>query len=236
MNNDNQRQAAPVEAIKEFDSEQLLHLAMAYRDANNFSKRLATFKEICNYVKSLIAPVAQPALPKLPSTPEEVVAFIDGQFDSMDTVGNVEDRRISLTVHDLLSCFQALADQAEEAQPAVVAVPEDWKDRLYAAMDAEFALRESTKRDADGQRIGMRDDDTQIGVEFAMRWVEQNILAAPQPEAAQGDVVLKAAVDRMQKAHAAANVPAKLPAYDEAFEYQAAVHALIKAVVAKEKQ
>lgn len=71
-------------------------------------------------------------------------------------------------------CLYAIpvAAQPSEASP-------DWKDRLYAAMDAEFKLRSSAARDEDGQRIGMRRDDTQIGVEFAMRWVEKNMLAAP---------------------------------------------------------
>ena len=58
-----------------------------------------------------------------------------------------------------------------------VAVTDGWKDRLYSALDAEFALREGPKRDEDGQRMGIVINDTQVGVEFAMRWVEQNIFA-----------------------------------------------------------
>ena len=67
----------------------------------------------------------------------------------------------------------------------------DWKERLYAAMDAEFKLYGSTVRDTDSQRLGMRNDDTQIGVEFAMKWFEKNIpaaLAATQPAAASESV------------------------------------------------
>lgn len=52
------------------------------------------------------ASVAQPALPKLPSTPEEVVAFIGDHFTSMDTTGPEEGRFILLTVHDMLSAFE----------------------------------------------------------------------------------------------------------------------------------
>lgn len=80
---------------------------------------------------------------------------------------------------------------APVAQPAqqVEAVGQDWKDRLYAALDAEFDLRGSDKRDSDGQRMGLRDDDTQIGAEFAMAWFEKHMLAASQLEAQQaGDV------------------------------------------------
>lgn len=69
-----------------------------------------------------------------------------------------------------------------EAQP-VVPAPIDWKDRLYVAMNAEFALRGGPKRDEDGQRMGMVIDDTQVGVEFAMSFFEQNMLAAPSLEA-----------------------------------------------------
>ena len=63
------------------------------------------------------APVAQPALPKLPSTPEEVVAFIGPNFGSLDVEGPIEDRVIRLTVHDLLSAFQDHVDFPTE-QPA----------------------------------------------------------------------------------------------------------------------
>ena len=63
------------------------------------------------------APVAQPALPKLPSTPEEVEAFIGDHFDAKWPCKKLEDARYKLSVHDLLSCFQNLADFAEE-QPA----------------------------------------------------------------------------------------------------------------------
>lgn len=61
----------------------------------------------------------RPEMPKLPSTPEEAIVFIGGHFQFMDIEGVPEDRRISLTVHDLLSFFQNLADVASEAaQPA----------------------------------------------------------------------------------------------------------------------
>jgi hypothetical protein len=81
-------------------------------------------------------------------------------------------------VRNVIPLYAApVAAQPSEAQP-------DWKARLYAAMDAEFALHGSTARDADGQRFGMRLDDTQIGVEFAMGWLENNrLIAAPQPSA-----------------------------------------------------
>lgn len=69
-----------------------------------------------------------------------------------------------------------------------VAVP-DWKEQLYAEMDAQFALRESAERDEDGQRVGMVIYDTQVGVEFAMDWFEKHVITAPQPAAApSGDV------------------------------------------------
>lgn len=77
----------------------------------------------CLFAQRQAAPVAaQPAMPKLPSTPEEAIVFIGGHFQFMDIEGVPEDRRISLTVHDLLSAFQNLADVAgEAAQPVEVA-------------------------------------------------------------------------------------------------------------------
>jgi len=141
----------PLEALKRLIAVAKWPDAMAFAsevDWITFQRELGVAEMV---VRDYVAPVApQPALPKLPSTPEEVVAFIDGQFDSMDTVGNVEDRRISLTVHDLLSCFQNLADFAGE-QPAqqVEAEPVGWL--VYAesnnGMVPQFPVYE-TKTDA----------------------------------------------------------------------------------------
>lgn len=66
------------------------------------------------------APVAaQPSTPKLPSTPEDVVAFIGDHFDAKWPCKALQDARYKLSVHNLLSCFQNLADFAGEvAQPA----------------------------------------------------------------------------------------------------------------------
>ncbi len=71
----------------------------------------------------------------------------------------------------------------QEAANAGGLLPHDWKDRLYAAMNAAFELRRFGPRDEDGQHQGMRIDDTQIGVEFAMDWLEKSVLAASQSPA-----------------------------------------------------
>jgi hypothetical protein len=49
---------------------------------------------------------------KLPSTALEVIEFIGSNFDSLKNAVAAEDTRYSLTVHDLLSAFRDLADQA----------------------------------------------------------------------------------------------------------------------------
>lgn len=69
---------------------------------------------------------------------------------------------------------QAMQVIAAASQVVAYERATDWKDRLYAALEVEFALHASSERDADGQRMGLRFDDTQIGAEFAMRWFEQN--------------------------------------------------------------
>ena len=105
------------------------------------------------------------SMPRLPSTPEEVVAFIGNHYDARHTVGAIEDHRYKLSVHDLLSSFQALADQAEEAtQPAITMTPE-----LRRELQA---WGRATEGDADA-------DESLLAV----------LNAARQPEAAQGDVV-----------------------------------------------
>jgi hypothetical protein len=44
-------------------------------------------------------------LPALPSTPEEIIAFIGGHYDSMEEAENPENVRFQLSVHDLQSAF-----------------------------------------------------------------------------------------------------------------------------------
>lgn len=53
---------------------------------------------------------AEPAKPALPSTPEEVVAFIGSHFGSMDVDGPLEDRHVRMSIHDLLSAFRDWRD------------------------------------------------------------------------------------------------------------------------------
>jgi hypothetical protein len=42
----------------------------------------------------------------VPSTPEEVIAFIGANFEVMEEAPEPENVRYQLTVHDLLSAFQ----------------------------------------------------------------------------------------------------------------------------------
>jgi len=57
---------------------------------------------------------------------------------------------------------------AEQPAPAAVVLPVDWQDQLFAEMDRRFELR---KLDEDH----MANDDTQIGVEFAMKWITDRL-------------------------------------------------------------
>lgn len=58
--------------------------------------------------------------------------------------------------------------RAEQPAPVAVVLPVDWQDQLFAEMDRRFELR---KLDEDH----MANDDTQIGVEFAMKWVADRL-------------------------------------------------------------
>lgn len=55
--------------------------------------------------------------PILPSTPEQVIAFINSNFDSRDERGDKADWRFQLSVHDLLSAFSEWNDQAPAQAP-----------------------------------------------------------------------------------------------------------------------
>lgn len=79
--------------------------------------------------------------------------------------------------------FPLIDEWTAPVQPDQRQAPEGWQDRLYAAMNSEFHRRESSERDGDGQRFGMRIDDTQVGVEFAVSWLEKNMPTAPAPKA-----------------------------------------------------
>lgn len=57
---------------------------------------------------------------------------------------------------------------AEQPAPVAVVLPVDWQDQLFAEMDRRFELR---KFDEDH----MANDDTQIGVEFAMKWIADRL-------------------------------------------------------------
>lgn len=118
------------------------------------------------------------SIPRLPSTPEEVVAFIGDHFEVMGIEGPVEDRRITLTVHDLLSSFQTLADQAEEAdtvaaQSGVVEVPEAVAQRTEEIRKM-LANPEAIKR---GKLVW--------AAECLLAHIALTNSAAPQPEAAK---------------------------------------------------
>jgi hypothetical protein len=53
---------------------------------------------------------AAQATPSLPSTPDEVIAFIGSNFDSSHTQGDKADWRYQVSVHDLLSAFSEWQD------------------------------------------------------------------------------------------------------------------------------
>jgi hypothetical protein len=44
----------------------------------------------------------------MPSTPQDVIDFIGNNFNSMATSDNLENVKFSLSVHDLLSCFEQM--------------------------------------------------------------------------------------------------------------------------------
>lgn len=63
--------------------------------------------------------------------------------------------------------------------PGAQAFPHTWKDDLYAEMQHRFELR---RAEDDFLPI----DDTQLGVEFVMSWLEKRLAAPAQPAAPQG--------------------------------------------------
>lgn len=152
------------------------------------------------------ASVAQPALPKLPSTPEEVVAFIGDHFTSMDTTGPEEGRFILLTVHDMLSAFEDY-EEFPIAQPiqATESVARFWNaveaknHQLQPAQQVEAVGKRITQAEID--YIGEQWDECMYDAPGMMIDIGQAIRAelaklnvAPQLEAQQaGDVALKAA-------------------------------------------
>ena len=125
---------------------------------------------------------AQPAMPRLPSTPEEVVAFVGDHFEVMGIEGPVEDRRITLSVHDLLSSFQALVDQAEEAaqppQQVVTVAPVYWS-VTYCGEHTGNIKRSAEQAQALVDRLD-RDYKDEAGLRAIVP-----LYAAPQPEAAK---------------------------------------------------
>lgn len=63
--------------------------------------------------------------------------------------------------------------------PGAQAFPHTWKDDMYAEMQHRFELR---RAEDDFLPI----DDTQLGVEFVMSWLEKRLAAPAQPAAPQG--------------------------------------------------
>jgi len=90
--------------------------------------RLASFDAVWfAYQLGQSASVEQPAMPTLPSTPEDVIDFLGTNIEHMDAVGDIEDRRITLSVHDLLSAFQELADAQPIQQVEAVGQINQWR-------------------------------------------------------------------------------------------------------------
>ncbi|MBC2660054.1 hypothetical protein H7A76_31890 [Pseudomonas sp. MSSRFD41] len=56
------------------------------------------------------------------------------------------------------------------------ALPADWEDQLLTEMDRRFGL---SKRDD----LHMVNDDTQVGVEFALEWIKARVTASAEPSA-----------------------------------------------------
>ena len=61
-------------------------------------------------------------------------------------------------------CDKAAAG-IEQAAPVAVVMPDDWQDQMFAEMERRFSLSEQYHQDH------LVNDDTQIGVEFAIEWI-----------------------------------------------------------------
>jgi len=139
----------------------------------------------------------QPAMPTLPSTPEDVVEFLGEHIECMDAVGDIEDRRITLSVHDLLSAFQELAD----AQPA-------------QQVEAVGQINQWRKCGCSDWYDGFPDPEDGGGP-----YETRKLYATLEPAAQQaGDVVLREAVAKFIKAkgryHTEQSYAALVAAYD----------------------
>jgi len=126
-----------VSPVQDIHCQEFHELAMDYRGESIASAPHA-YAALCDYIElRLAAPVApQPAMPTLPSTPEDVIDFLGSNIECMDAVGAVEDRRITLSVHDLLSAFQEFADSADDDLPEVAKTEEEKNAATRRMLDA----------------------------------------------------------------------------------------------------
>lgn len=120
------------------------------------------------------AMVARSAMPKLPNTPEEVVEFIGSNFTCLYDAGPVEDHDYTMSVHDLLSCFQNLADFAEvvvqPVAPAGEVSPAECVtlDEALASGELQQLKSEAQALAADGANWSM-----DVGCMFVLAMIER---------------------------------------------------------------
>jgi hypothetical protein len=77
---------------------------------NSRDAKVQALAESLQKVRAEFESTPAQATPSLPSTPDEVIAFIGSNFDSSHTQGDKADWRYQVSVHDLLSAFSEWQD------------------------------------------------------------------------------------------------------------------------------
>lgn len=120
-------------------------------------------------------------------------------------------------------------------------VPEGWRERLLQEKSVqEKHYSEVAAAASAGSRMHMGERDCTegviLGVQYCINALDELPAAPTAAVSAAPSGELLTAAERMRKAHVAAKIPAKLPAYAEAHEYQAAVQDLIAAAITATKE
>lgn len=110
-----------------------------------------------------VVPEGWQLVPAVP-TDDMIVAFAEAWYSKRQTI---DDPDMIDAYRDMLVVAPIPGDNSAQT-PVAVVLPVDWQDQLFAEMDRRFELR---KFDEDH----MANDDTQIGVEFAMKWIADRL-------------------------------------------------------------